>query len=398
MPKYGLQQDEGTIVRWLKQEGDVVAEGDVLCELETDKALFDFEATEAGVLRQILCAEGETVPVLSDIAILTDTADEAILSSGGDHQPAADTSAVAESTQPDPVPSPPAEAPAPTSRIRRSPAAFKLAEALGVDLASVTGSGPNGRITREDVQLAADASSAAGATPATGGTPATPTEGKREPLSRMRKAIGRAMVVSKQTIPHFYVSIDIDATDLETWWTSAVESDRPGITLTDVIVKAAADTLSNYPTLNARLEGDDIITNENVHIGLAVGTDGGLLVPVIDSAESKPLSRITEIRSDIVAAARQGKLASDTPATFTISNLGMFGIREFSAIINPPECAALAIGTLRDEVRPGADPAVFQVRRIMTVTLSADHRLVDGLICARYLQDFKSKLEDTTWL
>jgi len=214
----------------------------------------------------------------------------------------------------------------------------------------------------------------------------------------MRKAIGKAMVAAKQTIPHFYVSIDVDATDCEAAWKAAAESDRPDLTLTDIIVKAAADTLSAYRILNARLESNHILYNDHVHVGLAVGTDGGLLVPVIDSADAKSLSEITTTRSQIVTAARQGKLASDTPATVTISNLGMFGIREFSAIINPPECAALAIGSIRDEVKPGPDSAGFIVRRVMTVTLSADHRLVDGLICSGYLQDLKSKLENLSWL
>ena len=390
MPKYGLQQDEGTLVRWLKQEGDAIAEGEILCELETDKALFDFEATDAGILRKILCAEGETVPVLSDIAIVTDTADEPIASEDGQpkHAAAARTTepespVAAPVVEPTPVPDVSAE------RIRRSPAARKLAEDLDIDLRTVTGTGPDGRITSKDVQLAADALVSTAEPPRSGG---------REPLSRMRKAIGKAMVVAKQTIPHFYLSIDVDATDVESWWKTAVEEDRPDLTLTDIIVRAAADALSDYPILNAFLESDDIVYNDHVNIGLAVGTENGLLVPVIASAETRSLAEVTRIRSEIVAAARQGKLASDAAATFTISNLGMFGIREFSAIINPPECAALAIGAIRDEVRPSTDPIGFIARRIMTITLSADHRLVDGLVCARFLQSLRPKLEDTTWM
>jgi pyruvate dehydrogenase E2 component (dihydrolipoamide acetyltransferase) len=213
----------------------------------------------------------------------------------------------------------------------------------------------------------------------------------------MRKVIGKAMVTSKQTIPHFYLSIDIDTTETEAAWKIATGTDRPDFTLTDIIIKAAADTLVFYPILNARLEKDEIAYNEHVHVGLAVGTDDGLLVPVIDNADTKAIHRITELRSQIVAAARQGKLGSDTAATVTISNLGMFGIREFSAIINPPECAALAIGTIRDEVKPSTNPIGLIARRTMTVTLSADHRLVNGLVCSRYLQDFKSRLEDPSW-
>ena len=388
MPKYGLQQDEGTLVCWLKQEGDAIAEGDILCELETDKATFDFEATESGFLRKILCEEGQTVPVLSDIAILTDSIDEPLetpdtteTASAEPSSPAAELPASSAVTVDSPADGTDA------NRIRRSPAARKLAEDLDIDLATVTGTGPNSRVTKSDVQSAADALVST----------AAPTVG-REPLSRMRKAIGKAMVSAKQTIPHFYLSIDIDATDLESASKWAAENERSGLTLTDLIVKAAADTLTEYPILNARLENDDIVYNEHIHVGLAVGTDDGLLVPVIDSADTRSLTQITETRSRLVTAARQGKLASDTQATVTLSNLGMFGIREFSAIINPPECAALAVGTLRDEIKPSTDPAGLLARRIMTITLSADHRLVDGLVCARYLQDLKAKLEDTYWL
>jgi pyruvate dehydrogenase E2 component (dihydrolipoamide acetyltransferase) len=385
MPKYGLQQDEGSVVRWLKQVGDTISEGDILCEVETDKAMFDLEATDVGILRQILCEEGQTVPVLSDIAIITDTADEAIESSGIELAQSDSPEATSQGTPPTSEPSASAQ-PEPSERVRRSPAARKLAEELGIDLATVTGTGPRGRITREDVQKASEAP----------GSTASPVVG-REPVSRMRKAIGKAMVAAKQTIPHFYLSIDIDATDTEAAWKQAVETDRPDFTLTDIIVKAAADALVTYPILNARLDGDDIVYNEHVHVGLAVGTDRGLLVPVIDNADTKSVGQIIELRSQIVAAARQGKLGSDTPATVTISNLGMFGIREFSAIINPPECIALAIGAIRDEVKPSTDPIGLIARRIMTVTLSADHRLVDGLVCSRYLQDLKSKLEDPSW-
>ena len=385
MPKYGLQQDEGSVVRWLKQVGDTVSEGDILCEIETDKAMFDLEATETGILRQILCEEGQTVPVLSDIAIITDTADEVIESSGGgpkhpDSVPKTTSNTVqrlAETAS---------DSPEPTERTRRSPAARKLANELNIDLAGVTGTGPNGRITREDVQKAADTF-----------VSTTPPVVSQEPVSKMRKAIGKAMIISKQTIPHFYLSIDIDATETEAAWKNTTGTDRTDFTLTDIIIKAAADTLVFYPVLNGCLERDKIFYNEHVHIGLAVGTDDGLLVPVIDNADTKSVHQITELRSQIVAAAREGKLGSNTAATVTISNLGMFGIRDFSAIINPPECAALAIGTIRDEVKPSTNPIGLIARRIMTVTLSADHRLVDGLVCSRYLQDFKSRLEDPSW-
>jgi len=395
MPKYGLQQDEGTVVQWHKQEGDAISEGDILCELETDKALFDFESTDTGYLRKILCAEGETVPVLSDIAIISDSPDEQ-LDVAEEERPAPEEPP--ESPPEEPVTAAASQSQPTTDRIRRSPAARKLAEELDIDLRSVTGTGPNGRITRKDVQAAADALiSTAPAAPAP--TPSrAPSKSGSEPLTRMRKAIGKAMVAAKQSIPHFYLSIDVDVTDVETWWKAAVKGDHPDSTLTDIIIRASADALVDFPILNAFLEDDQIVYNEHVNVGLAVGTDNGLLVPVLAAAEAKSLAEITQVRSEVVTAARSGKLVSDTQATFTISNLGMFGIREFSAIINPPECAALAVGTIRDEVRPQSDPVSFTVGRVMTVTLSADHRLVDGLVCARYLNAFKALLEDPSWL
>ena len=387
MPKYGLQQDEGTVVKWIKQVGDRIEEGDILCELETDKAMFDFEATDTGYLRQVLCEEGQTVPVLADIAIITDTADEPLEGAPSQQQQSS------QKQEPEAEVSAPAPATAPSidisNKIRRSPAARRLADELGIDLATIEGTGPGGRITKEDVRRVADAAPT---------TATSAPQAGREPLSRIRKAIAKTMVAAKQTIPHFYLSMDIDLTDAEAWWKQAVQDGRQDLTLTDVIIRAAADALADYPILNAYLESEDIVYNAHVNVGLAVGMDEGLLVPVIAAADTKSLTEITQLRSRIVNDARNGKLTSEAAATFTISNLGMFGIREFSAIINPPECAALAVGTIRDEVQPSTDPIGFLARRMMTVTLSADHRLVDGLVCARYLNSLKTKLEDTSWL
>jgi pyruvate dehydrogenase E2 component (dihydrolipoamide acetyltransferase) len=199
------------------------------------------------------------------------------------------------------------------------------------------------------------------------------------------------MVAAKQSIPHFYLEVDLDLTETEAWWKEQLTS-RPNLTLTDAVIHATAHALADYPALNASIDGNDIIYHDAVHIGLAVGTDDGLLVPVIDQADSRSLTDITGQRSRLVEEARQGRLSGEAQATFTISNLGMFGVKSFSAIINPPESGALAVGTIRDEVRPNGDG--YATRRIMTTTLSADHRAVDGLICARYLQTLKEALED----
>ena len=374
MPKYGLQQDEGTVVQWQKKEGDRVEKGDILCELETDKALFDFEAPSDGYLRKILCGDGQTVPVLSLIAILTQTADEPF--DIADSTPETDEPG----PSPDPAPMAGKIAPSPAGgHVRKSPAARKLARELGIDLATVTGTGPEGRITRDDVERTAAST--------------TSSPERREPLSRARKAIGAAMVSAKQTIPHFYLTVDVDITETEAWWQRELEN-RANLTLTDLIIQATARSLEAYGGLNASIDGNDIVYHDHAHIGLAVGTDDGLLVPVIERAEALTLAQIRETRTRIVTEARQGRLSGDARATITISNLGMFGVREFSAIINPPETAALAVGAIRDEVRPTESPAGFATRRIMTLTLSADHRAVDGLICARYLQTLRAALED----
>ncbi len=378
MPKYGLQQDEGTLVQWRKQEGDRIEKGEILCELETDKALFDFEAPTDGYLRKILCDDGQTVPVLSTIAIVSDTADEPFEI---DASPVPTQPTIPSSTKTNAEQAAPSQSPAPGAGVRTSPSARRRARELGVDLATVTGTGPSGRIKAEDVEVAASSPDV--------------KEGRRESLSRARKAIGAAMVAAKQTVPHFYLTVDIDVTETEVWWNGQLET-RPDLTLTDLIIQAVARSLTQYEGLNASVEGDEIVYHGSVNIGLAVGIDGGLLVPVIELANDLTLDEIRSIRSRIVAEARQGRMSGSARSTFTISNLGMFGVREFSAIINPPETAALAVGAIRNEVRSAEDATGFLLRRIMTLTLSADHRAVDGLIGARYLQTLKTALEDPT--
>jgi pyruvate dehydrogenase E2 component (dihydrolipoamide acetyltransferase) len=258
-----------------------------------------------------------------------------------------------------------------------------------VDLTTVSGTGPGGRITEADVEQAAASAGPGGGE-------------KREPLSKMRRAIAKAMAASKQTIPHFYLSVDVDMTAAETWWKANGASCDPPLTLTDLIVKAAATGLAACPALNASLEGEDVILHESVNVGLAVGTDDGLLVPVLANASAKRLRDLAKDRKRAVDEARLGRLHGEARATFTISNLGMFGVREFAAIINPPEAGSLAVGAVRDEVRPQRDPPAFAVRRVMTMTLSADHRLVDGVTAARYLQDVRNALESdatiASWL
>ena len=377
MPKYGLQQDNGTVVEWRVKEGDHVNKGDILLDLETDKALFEYESPESGYVRKLVAQNGEEVPVLSVIAIITDEADEAIehLTPASTDSPTEEPRQIADTAEREPA----LEAPA--QRIKRSPAARRRARELNIDLAAIAGTGPGGRIVLADVELAASAA------------PSSTT------LSRMRQAIGRTMAYSKSTIPHFYVATEIDMTDAETWRKNLAETDAIKLSVTDLFVKAAADALTQYPALNASLDGDTaVIVHDTVDIGLAVGTDDGLVVPVIPNADQAFLTDLADERGQRVDEARQGKLRGDASATFTISNLGMYGITSFTAIVNPPEAAILAVGAAIARVVPIGDTMTIAVRQIAEVTLSADHRLVDGVVAAQFLQALKQNLEDTNKL
>ena len=377
MPKYGLQQDNGTVVEWRVKEGDHVNKGDILLDLETDKALFEYESPESGYVRKLVAQNGDEVPVLSVIAIITDEADEAI----EDLTPVSTDSSIEETRQISDTAEREPALEAPTQRIKRSPAARHRARELNIDLANIAGTGPGGRIVLADVELAASAA------------PSSST------LSRMRQAIGRTMAYSKSTIPHFYVATEIDLTDAEIWRKNLAETDAIKLSVTDLFVKAAADALTQYPALNASLDGDTaVIVHDTVDIGLAVGTDDGLVVPVIPNADRAFLTDLADERGQRVEEARQSRLRGDASATFTISNLGMYGITSFTAIVNPPEAAILAVGAAIARVVPIGDTMTIAVRQIAEVTLSADHRLVDGVVAAQFLQALKQNLEDTNKL
>ena len=377
MPKYGLQQDNGTVVEWRVKEGDHIDKGDILLDLETDKALFEYESPESGYVRKLVAQNGEEVPVLSVIAIITDEADEAIedIAPASTDLPTEEPHQIADTAEREPA------LEAPTQRIKRSPAARHRARELNIDLAAIAGTGPGGRIVLADVELAASAA------------PSSTT------LSRMRQAIGKTMAYSKSTIPHFYIATEIDMTDAETWRKNLAETDAIKLSVTDLFVKAAADALTQYPALNTSLDGDTaVIVHDTVDIGLAVGTDDGLVVPVIPNADQAFLTDLADERAQRVEEARQGKLRGDASATFTISNLGMYGITSFTAIVNPPEAAILAVGAAISRVVPIGDTMTIAVRQIAEVTLSADHRLVDGVVAAQFLQALKQNLEDVNKL
>jgi len=376
MPKLSYQMDQGTIIRWHKEEGDPVKKGEILLELETDKAVFEFESPEAGVLRKVLGEPNTQIPVQQAIAVLTETANEALDLESLDLKAPALGPAPSPSTQ---APATAALAPGPKGKKgapRSSPASRRLARELGLDLSQVTGTGPGGRIIEADVRAAAEGKTGASSA--------------GEPLNSRNLAIARRMVESKTTIPHFYVSVDLDLTDTVGWRADLPQDQRP--TLSDILLKGLALSLSDFPDLNSTFESDGIIRHSQINLGLAVGLDEGLLVPVFSQVDQMSLKQIAQERSSSIEAARQGKMRSSNPATFTLSNLGMFGVRAFSAIITPPEAAALAVGALVDE--PRVIDGEIQIRKILTATLSADHRLVDGLYAARFLSDLRSRVED----
>ena len=385
---------EGTLVRWLKPEGATVQNGEAIAEIETDKAVVEFESYASGVLSKILVSEGTTVPVGQVIAIV-----------GAEGEVVAD---VAPPRAPIAASAPPESAAAPTvvevrssgsgngsappPEVRASPVARKLAQERGIDLAQLVGTGPGGRITKDDVLGAQVAPvTAAGATAA-----APALGGELMPLSRMRQQIARVTVRSKQEKPHFYVSSEIDMTaamDLRRDINETLEADGVRVTVNDLILKACVEALRRHPKFNATLEGDGIRFNEAINIGVAIAEKEGLIVPAIMDCGGKSLRDISVASKDLADRARNGTLRPQeyTGGTFAISNLGMFGVSSFVAIIHPPQTAVLAVGTVAK--KPVVRDDEIAVAQMMTATLSADHRVVDGAEGAEFIVDVKRLLE-----
>lgn len=376
MPKAGQSMEEGTIVQWRVTTGSQIKKGDVIYEIETDKATLEVEATDAGRLARIVVADGGVLAVLQPVAYLADDdADvDAYLAAQGQsargpeatQQPAA---AQTGSQMPASSPAAPATT-APGERPKASPAARKIASRRGVDLTSVTvGSGPAGRIVSTDV-------------PAGGTT-------QRRRMSPMRKAIARNLVASKQNIPHFYVRVTVDAAPAVAFY-QAQKALFP-CSINDLIVMACSRVIQEFPAFRSRVEGDEIVEAPSANIGIAVGMDEGLVVPVLLGAERLSLQQIGSETKRLAAAARSGKIEGMGQGCFTITNLGMFGTEEFAAIINPPEAAILAVGAAREAVvvKDGA----MRPGKVMTMTLSADHRVVDGMLAAKFLARLKDLLE-----
>lgn len=408
MPKLSDTMTEGVVAEWTKKVGDKVASGEVLAEIETDKATMEFESFFDGVLLHIGVEKGKAAPVNAVLAIIGKEGEDisALLAGANTPQPAAEAVAPdpAPTTQPTPVAQPiAAAAPTPTpqpapvapsnasGRVIASPLAKKLAEEKGINIATVAGTGEAGRIVKRDVDHYVPYTPAQQTFNA---APAGVESYTEENVSQMRKTIARRLAESKFTAPHFYLTLDIDMDSAIKARKSMNQMDGVKVSFNDMVVKAVAMSLKQHPTINSSWLGDVIRRNHHVHIGIAVAVDEGLLVPVVRFADTKGLTQIGAEVKDFAQKAKDKKLQpSDWEGnTFTISNLGMFGIEAFTAIVNPPDSCILAVGGIKEvpvvkngQVVPG---------NVMKVTLSCDHRVVDGASGAAFLQTLKNYMEN----
>jgi len=366
MPRLSDTMKEGMIARWLKAEGDAVSRGDPLVEIQSDKATLEVEAFEAGVLRRIVAQEGAVVPLGETIAVIGDR-EEAL------------------PDLPPPAPQPEAAEPRSDRRVKVSPLAKKMAARMGIDLSSVAGTGSGGRIVKRDILAAAEQPPAQPA----------PAPAQAVALSPMRKIIAQRMAESKANAPHFYITIEVDmarALDLREQFNARGE-DQLRLTINDLVIKAAAGALAQFPDVNSSFDRDRVVRHGQVHVGVAVDVADGLVVPVVRDCDRKGLSQISVEVRDLVARGREGKLAPEeyTGGTFTVSNMGMFHVEDFAAIINPPEAALLAVGSVRRVPVVQGDAVVPGDR--MKLTLSGDHRVMTGVTAAKFLNEVRRLLE-----
>ncbi len=412
LAKLSPTMEEGTIVKWSKKEGDPVKIGDVMAEIETDKANMEMEALGAGVLRKVLVPAGGKAPVGALIGVIAGPDEDisALLASASAAQPAA----AAVPPEPQPAPAAAAAAPPPVetgpvatapagdgARVKASPLARSIAARQNIPLGALAGSGPGGRIIKRDVEAFAlqpggtvrpfptPAARAAAGPPAPSVTP-----GAEIPLSSMRRTIAKRLSESKFTAPHFYVTIEIDMDGAVALREQLVRGENVKVSFNDLVVKACARALARFPTVNASWATDKIVTHAEVHVGVAVSVPDGLIVPVVRNADRKAVVEISHEVKDLAARARDKKLRIEEfqGSTFSVSNLGMYDVTEFTAIINPPESAILAVGAVRKVPVVVNDQVTVGHR--MKVTLSADHRVVDGALAAQFLAEVRRLLEN----
>src|SRR5262245_23723002 len=412
MPALSPTMEEGTLAKWLVKEGDTVSSGDILAEIETDKATMEFEAVDEGKIAKILVPEGsDGVKVGTPIAILAGDGEEVSASA-----PAPKAEAAPEPKQEEPKAAPAAPAPAAAvpaapapraetgDRIKASPLARRLAEAQGIDLSTLTGSGPGGRIVRADLGTAGGGAMAAPATQAVAQAPA-PLAAHVEPLdiphesiklSNMRKTIARRLTESKQQIPHIYLTLDtnLDALlKLRTELNAGLASRGVKLSVNDMLIKALALALIEVPECNVSFAGDSLIKYSRADISVAVSIPNGLITPIIADADNKSLSKISTEMQDLAARAKEGKLQPEEyqGGTASLSNMGMYGIKHFEAVINPPQAMIMAIGA--GEKRPFVIDDSLQIATVMSATGSFDHRAIDGADGARLMKAFRELCE-----
>jgi pyruvate dehydrogenase E2 component (dihydrolipoamide acetyltransferase) len=400
MPKLGFDMAEGTLVEWVKQVGDEVEEDDVIAIIETDKANVEVTPFKTGVLRALLVEEGDIVPVGEPIAVLGTAAEEIDLANLGVSKEApaveeAPEPLAAVAVEPEAVPE------AERGRVVASPVTRRMAHELGIDLTQLQGSGPSGRIVKRDLEAYLKERERAPEKPPTPPIPTPSYEPTTEeyevvPLSPMRKTIGRRMIESKTQAPHFYVTMEIDmeaAMALRAQLNTLLP-DQTNISVNDLVIKAAAFALKEFPNLNASFAGDEIHVHSHINIGIAVAREAGLLTTVLKDCDEKSLAQIAKESKELVGRAREGRMQADDMigGTFTLSNMGMLGVEDFVAIINPPQAAILALGAVKRVPVVNEDGALTAGTR-MKATISADHRVTDGAEAARFLQVFKAILE-----
>jgi pyruvate dehydrogenase E2 component (dihydrolipoamide acetyltransferase) len=429
MPKMGDAMEEGTLLKWLKAAGDEVSEGDPIAEIETDKVTLEIEAQEDGFLTNLLVEEGTVAPIGTAIATIgaqdevgKGAPEAAPAPAAAEPVPAAvaapapqPVAAAAPAPEPVAASAPAASAPvvdrAPGERLRASPLVKRLAEEHGIDLAQVAGSGPGGRIVNRDI-----ADFVSGAKPAPQAPTAAPAatngqvveqsagasapvsgKGTKVDLSRMRRTTGKRMAESKATIPHYYVTTSVNMTaalDFRKTVNASLEATGGKVSINDLIVKAAALALRDHPEVNTSYENGDLYQHDAIDINIAIALDGGLIAPFVPGADSRSLGSIAALTRDLGKRAREGGLTPEEyqGGTFTISNLGMFDVDEFIAVINPPQAAILAVGSVSET--PVVKDGKVAVGHVMKLTVSADHRALDGATVATFLQSVKGYLEN----
>jgi pyruvate dehydrogenase E2 component (dihydrolipoamide acetyltransferase) len=434
MPQMGADMTEGTLIRWLKQVGDHIERGDILAEVETDKATVELEAFEAGDLLRQLVVEGEEVPVGEVIAILGDKS-EAVADKprmAPPEHPARrtpDPVAPGATAQPEVARAEPARTPVAAGsgasaqqtdgRVRISPVARRIASQAGLDVSTLSGSGPDGRILRRDVEAAISggaqpaAAQAAPLSPAAAPAPVQrpavaataaerpqPAAAPAEALSRMRQAIARRMTQSKQTQPHYYLTLDVDMTAAIAFRAqlNAAATEQQRVSINDLIVKACAIALQRHPKFNSEFSESGLVMHPEINIDIGIAMDEGLIAPAILDCGSKSLGRIAEEAKDLIERAKSGRLTASeySDGTFTITNLGAYGVESLIGIINPPQAAILGVGSAMAKPVVVEDQVV--VRQVMKLALSADHRVSDGAEGARFIKEIQGLLENPVTL